>query len=87
MGFILDTSGTLMMRKIAEDGGGSRLGIHQITGGLAVTLMLIHLLWALWVYLKGDETAKMNFNKFSLFVWMIWLVSFVLGMLVGMKII
>ncbi len=87
MGFILDTSGTLMMRKIAEDGGGSRLGIHQITGGLAVTLMLIHLLWALWVYLKGDETAKKNFNKFSLFVWMIWLVSFVLGMLVGMKII
>lgn len=88
MGFILDTTGTLLMRQIAEHGAsGNRLGIHQITGGLAVTLMLIHLIWALWVYVKGDETAKKNFNKFSLIVWVIWLISFVLGMLVGMNII
>lgn len=87
IGFILDTTGTILMRQIAEDGGGSRLGIHQITGGLAVTLMLIHLIWALWVYLKGDETAKKNFHKFSLVVWVIWLISFILGMLVGMNII
>ena len=87
MGFILDTTGTVLMRQIAEVSGGSRFGLHQITGGLAVGLMLIHLLWATWVYLKGDEKAKRNFNKFSLIVWVIWLVSFVLGLLVGMNII
>lgn len=87
IGLILDTTGTILMREIAKDSGGSRLGIHQITGGIAVTLMLIHLIWATWVYLKGDEKAKKNFHKFSLVVWSIWLVSFILGMLVGMNII
>lgn len=87
LGLILDTTGTLLMGQIAKDGGGSRLGIHQITGGIAVALMFIHLIWALWVYLKGNEKAKRNFHKFSLVVWIIWLISFILGMLVGMNII
>lgn len=87
LGFILDTTGTILMRQIAEGSGGSSFGLHQITGGLAVGLMFIHLIWALWVYLKGDERAKRNFNKFSLVVWIIWLISFVLGILVGMNII
>jgi len=87
IGFILDTTGTILMRQIAQDGGGSRIGIHQVTGGFAVALMLIHLMWAIWVYLKGDEIAKKSFHKFSLVVWFIWLISFILGMLVGMNII
>lgn len=87
LGFILDTTGTILMGQIADSSGGSTLGLHQITGGIAVSLMLIHLIWALWVYLKGDDNAKRNFNKFSLGVWIIWLISFVLGMLVGMNII
>lgn len=87
LGFILDTTGTILMGQIADSSGGSTLGLHQITGGIAVTLMFIHLIWALWVYLKGDDNAKRNFNKFSLGVWIIWLISFALGMLVGMNII
>lgn len=87
IGLILDTTGTILMRQIAQDGGGSKLGIHQVTGGLAVTLMLIHLIWAVFVYVKGDENAKKNFHKFSIVVWLIWLISFILGMLVGMNII
>jgi len=87
IGLILDTTGTILMRQIAQDGGGSKLGIHQVTGGLAVTLMLIHLIWAVLVYVKGDEKAKKNFHKFSIVVWLIWLISFILGMLVGMNII
>ncbi|MGO1820282.1 MAG: HsmA family protein [Senegalia sp. (in: firmicutes)] len=87
IGLILDTTGTILMRQIAQDGGGSKLGIHQVTGGLAVTLMLIHLIWAVFVYVKGDEKAKKNFHKFSIVVWLIWLISFILGMLVGMNII
>ncbi|MGO1372478.1 MAG: HsmA family protein [Senegalia sp. (in: firmicutes)] len=87
IGLILDTTGTILMRQIAQDGGGSKLGIHQVTGGLAVTLMLIHLIWAVFVYVKGDENAKKNFHKFSIVVWLIWLISFILGMLVGMNLI
>lgn len=87
IGLILDTTGTVLMGQIAKGSGGSKLGLHQITGGLAVGLMFVHLVWALWVYIKGDEKAKRNFNKFSLVVWSIWLVSFALGILVGMNII
>ncbi len=87
LGFIMDTTGTMLMGQIAEGSGGNKLGLHQITGAVAVGLMFVHLIWALWVYLKGDEAAKKNFHKFSLGVWIIWLISFVLGMLVGMNVI
>lgn len=87
LGFIMDTTGTMLMSEIAKNNGGSKLGLHQITGAIAVGLMFIHLIWAMWVYIKGDENAKRNFHKFSLGVWIIWLISFVLGMLVGMNVI
>ena len=86
-GLIFDTTGTTLMNKIATENGGSQFGLHQLTGGAALGLMALHLVWALWVYYKGSEKAKLNFNKFSLGVWGLWVVSFVLGMLVGMGII
>ncbi|QIL46371.1 TIGR03987 family protein [Vagococcus coleopterorum] len=86
-GLIFDTTGTTLMNRIAESNGGGEFGIHQITGGAALILMGFHLLWAIWVYLKGDDKAKEKFHKFSLAVWTLWVISFILGMLVGMGII
>lgn len=86
-GLIFDTTGTSLMNKIASENAGSQFGMHQITGGAALILMAFHLVWAIWVYKKGSEEAKLKFNKFSIGVWLLWVVSFVLGMLVGMGVI
>ncbi len=84
LGLVCDTTGTLMMSKIAS--GGSFLNFHGITGMLAIVLMLFHAVWATVVLVKGDEKAKANFHKLSLIVWLIWLIPFVSGAIFGVSI-
>ncbi|PIC67997.1 TIGR03987 family protein [Sporosarcina sp. P16a] len=86
-GLIFDTIGTTLMNRIARQDGGSTFGLHQITGGAALVLMAFHLVWAIWVYNKGGEKAKHQFHKFSLGVWTLWVISFVLGILLGIGVI
>jgi uncharacterized repeat protein (TIGR03987 family) len=38
--------------------------------------MFIHALWALIVLMKNDEGALKNFHKFSVFVWLVWLIPY-----------
>lgn len=73
LGLICDTWGTGLMFKYV---GGMAFDIHGISGVIAIMLMLIHALWALVVLLKKDEKAIVNFHKFSLAVWLIWLVPY-----------
>lgn len=86
-GFIFDSTGTALMNQIASENAESTFGLHQITGGAALVLMGFHLIWAIAVYKKGSEKAKKQFHKFSLGVWSLWVISFILGMFVGMGII
>jgi uncharacterized repeat protein (TIGR03987 family) len=46
--------------------------------------MFIHALWALIVLLKKDEQAILNFHKFSIVVWFIWLIPYFSPMFFGM---
>jgi len=73
LGLICDTWGTGMMFKYV---GGMAFDVHGISGVIAIVLMLIHALWALVVLLKKDEKAIVNFHKFSLVVWLIWLIPY-----------
>ena len=73
LGLICDTVGTGMMFEMV---GGMTYDVHGITGLLAIILMLIHAVWALIVLLRKDEAAKQKFHKFSLFVWLIWLIPY-----------
>lgn len=82
IGFVFDTTGTTLMSKIANDG--FTLNFHAITGVTAILLMLIHALWATRVLVKNDAKQKINFHKFSIAVWVIWLIPFVSGMVFGM---
>ncbi|MGG0658362.1 HsmA family protein [Rummeliibacillus pycnus] len=82
-GLVFDTIGTTTMGTIAETTGGSKLGLHQIAGGAAIVLMAIHLIWAIYVVRKGTENAKHQFHKFSIIVWALWLVSYLLGAFLG----
>ncbi|MGL5417744.1 MAG: HsmA family protein [Clostridium sp.] len=89
IGLVFDTLGTTTMSRIASMGTdhsitSTELMIHGITGALAIILMLIHAVWATWVYNKGSENAKKIFHKFSIIVWIIWLVPYFVGMYIGM---
>lgn len=73
LGLICDTWGTGLMFQYV---GGMAFDVHGISGVIAIVLMLIHAVWALVVLLKKDEQALLNFHKFSLAVWLIWLIPY-----------
>jgi uncharacterized repeat protein (TIGR03987 family) len=72
-GIIFDTWGTGMMFELA---GGLTYDIHGLTGLLAIVLMLIHAVWATAVLLKKDENLIASFHRFSVTVWVIWLIPY-----------
>ncbi|MDS0526155.1 HsmA family protein [Clostridium sp. SHJSY1] len=82
IGLIFDTLGTTLMSKMA--GSEFKLNFHGITGLLAIILMLFHATWAAVVLVKNDEKAKSNFHKFSIIVWVIWLIPYISGAIFGM---
>jgi uncharacterized repeat protein (TIGR03987 family) len=73
MGLVCDTWGTGMMFEFVC---GMSFDIHGISGLLAIVLMLVHAVWATYVLLKKDEKAIVNFHKFSVFVWLVWLIPY-----------
>ncbi len=82
-GLAFDTTGTSIMSSMAK--GAGLLSAHGLTGALAIVLMLFHALWATVVYRGQNEQKLQNFHKFSIVVWLIWLVPYILGMFIGMR--
>ncbi|MBL7110624.1 MAG: TIGR03987 family protein [Bacteroidales bacterium] len=82
-GFTFDVSGTALMHLLAEDPF-NLLNIHTLTGQLALWLMLAHAIWATSVVRHGRETLRVKFHKYSMFVWLVWLVPYFGGMIMGM---
>lgn len=80
-GFVCDTAGTAIMSRIA--GGPFRFDFHGITGLLAIVLMLAHAVWASAVLAAKREAAMKSFHRFSLAVWLVWLVPYLSGMVFG----
>ena len=81
IGFLCDTLGTTIMTKIAENGNAN--AFHGITGLIAILLMLVHAIWASIVLAAGKEESKIKFHRFSIFVWIIWLIPYFSGMIFG----
>lgn len=73
LGLICDTWGTGMMFNFV---GGMAFDIHGISGLVAIILMLVHAIWAYIVLRRKDEKAITNFHKFSVLVWVIWLIPY-----------
>lgn len=78
LGLVCDTWGTGMMFDLA---GGLTYDIHGLTGLLAIVLMFVHAVWATIVLLRKDERSIVNFHKFSVLVWVIWLIPYFSPML------
>ena len=83
IGLTFDTIGTTLMSKISNEG--FILNFHGITGLAAIVLMLVHAVWATKVLLKNDSAERNNFHKFSICVWIIWLIPFVSGAIFGVS--
>jgi len=82
IGFVFDTLGTTLMGQLANDV--LKLNFHSVTGVAAIVLMLIHAVWATIVLTKNDQKQKINFHKFSILVWFVWLIPYLSGMIIGM---
>ena len=85
LGLCMDTTGTMMMSRMAEGVSGGLSGAHGVTGLIAIMLMMVHAVWATVVLWRTDEKSMHTFHRFSVAVWLIWLVPFVLGMMMGMR--
>jgi uncharacterized repeat protein (TIGR03987 family) len=84
LGFLFDISGTWTMHLMAQGVFNFR-DFHTFTGQLALWLMLIHASWATYVIRKGSEKIRTTFHRYSLFVWLVWLVPYFGGMYVSMS--
>ena len=78
---IFDTTGTAMMMDFADE---ITFDVHGVTGALAILLMVIHAVWATTVLLRKDEQAILSFHKFSVIVWVIWLIPYLTGLFISM---
>lgn len=73
LGLVCDTWGTGMMFDYV---GGMSYDVHGLSGLLAIVLMFIHAIWATIVLVRKDEKMIVNFHKFSIFVWLVWLIPY-----------
>jgi uncharacterized repeat protein (TIGR03987 family) len=81
LGLVCDTVGTALMLEMA---GGLTFGVHGVTGVTAILLMIVHAVWATAVLVRKDEAAIRSFHKFSVAVWVIWLIPYLSGAVFGM---
>ena len=82
-GFLFDVTGTWAMSKLSDDPF-NILELHTLTGQIALWLMLVHATWASIVVIRGRENVRKQFHRYSIIVWIIWLIPYFGGMIMGM---
>jgi len=80
-GLVCDTIGTGAMFLMV--GGLFQFNFHGITGFAAIVIMFFHAGWATLVLIQKNEALIVKFHKFSLVVWVIWLIPMVTGAIFG----
>ncbi len=81
IGVATDSTGTGAMGVMA--GSLIQFNFHGLTGLLAILLMLFHAIWATIVLVKKNEKMILKFHKYSLIVWLIWLIPMITGIVFG----
>ena len=80
LGLICDTVGTGMMLDYV---GGLTFDVHGLSGLTAIVLMFVHAGWALFALLRKDESTLRKFHRFSVLVWLVWLIPYFSPMFVA----
>lgn len=83
IGLCFDLSGTFAMHELAA-GRFDLRDPHTLTGQVALWLMLAHAIWATRVARHGTAAARRGFHRYSMVVWLVWLVPYFGGMYLGM---
>ena len=83
-GFTFDVLGTFLMHIMAR-GRFNILDLHTLTGQIALWLMLAHAIWATTVVKRDNKVLREKFHRYSLFVWLVWLVPYFGGMIMAMS--
>ena len=92
LGLVNDTIGTYSMEMLIRGNSGNavqnlvtelflHMNFHSITGTIALILMLLHVVWATMVLIRKDAVMVKKFHQFSLFVWILWIIPFITGVL------
>jgi len=84
MGFAFDVSGTWAMHLLAT-GPFDITEPHTLTGQIALWLMFFHAVWATRAVVKKKDSLLKTFHRFSILVWMVWLIPYFGGMFLGMS--
>lgn len=82
LGILCDATATRMMSQLRAAGQDPGV-VHTVTGGSALLLMLGHALWATWTLWRGSAGARAGFHRYSIAVWMAWLIPYFGGMIAG----
>ncbi len=82
LGVFTDSAGTIFMMLNSK---GVLINPHTIIGAIGLILMVFHAFWAIIVLAKKQENLIVQFHKFSLFVWTIWMVAYFSGAYEGMQ--
>ena len=80
LGFLFEASGATLMFTL---GRGEFYPIHMIIGGVALTLIVTHNILASLIVRMGVESLLKGFPRFSFLVYIIWLIAFITGMIIG----
>ena len=80
-GLVCDSIGTWAMSLMS--GSMFNFNFHGITGLAAIVIMFLHAGWATIVLIDKNEALILKFHKFSLVVWVIWLIPMVTGAIFG----
>ena len=84
LGFTFDVCGTTAMHFIS-DNPFDLTDNHTLTGQIALWLMLVHAIWATIVVNKNKTELRKSFHRYSIIVWIIWLVPYIGGAIIGMN--
>ena len=81
LGLVCDALGTAMMMDMASE---LTFGVHGVTGVTVIILVIIHAIRVTDVLIHKNEVAIRKFHKFSVAVWVIWLIPYLSGAVFGM---
>ena len=76
IGLLADLSGTIFLCVLHS--AGWVWNLHTISGLAALVIMFLHFVWALLSLLKKDQFEE-KFNRYSVYAWCLWLISFMSG--------
>lgn len=81
LGLAFEICGAIPMFKRS----GENITFHGVVGAIGLSLIILHNIVATFAVIKGWDVILKLFPKFSAFVYVIWVIAFITGMMMGMK--